>query len=78
MRKTQGKEHNWGQHKQYSPFFGRQRFHKNTAHARLLVSTSLHVEHRRPKAGDAPHEGLLKVKRGNFGVQVLGFGSLRF
>ena len=27
------------------------------------VSTGLHVEHRRPLAGDAPHEGLLKVER---------------
>ena len=25
------------------------------------VSTGLHVEHRRPSAGDVPHEGLLKV-----------------
>ena len=30
------------------------------------VSTGLHVEHRRPKAGDAPHEGLLKVERREF------------
>ena len=39
------------------------------------VSTGLHVEHRRPKAGDAPHEGPLKVKGGclGFRVQVLGF-----
>ena len=38
--------------------------------ARLMsafrVSTGLHVEHRRPKAGDAPHEGLLKVERRGF------------
>ena len=33
------------------------------------VSTGLHVEHRRPKAGDAPHEGLLKSKGGGLGVQ---------
>ena len=31
----------------------------------------VHVEHRRPKAGDAPHEGLLKVER-------RGFRSLEF
>ena len=30
------------------------------------VSMGLHVEHRRPKAGDAPHEGLLKVERRGF------------
>ena len=30
------------------------------------VSTGLHVEHRRPKSGDAPHEGLLKVERRGF------------
>ena len=30
------------------------------------VSTGLHVEHRLPKAGDAPHEGLLKSKGGGF------------
>ncbi len=31
------------------------------------------MEHRRPKAGDAPHDGLLKVERREFrcfGVQV--------
>ena len=34
-------------------------------------STDLHVEHRRPKAGDAPHEGLLKVeRRGIRGLEV--------
>ena len=38
------------------------------------VSTGLHVEHRRPKAGDAPHEGLLKSKGGGLGVQ--GFRGL--
>ena len=32
------------------------------------VSTGLHVEHRRPKAGDAPHEGVLKVERREFKV----------
>ena len=39
------------------------------------VSTGLHVEHRQPKAGDAPHEGLLKVERREFRqrVKVLGF-----
>ena len=36
------------------------------------------MEHRRPKAGDAPHEGLLKVERrefrcSGFRFQVLGF-----
>ena len=35
------------------------------------VSTGLHVEHRRPKASDAPHEGLLKVERQEF--RCLGF-----
>ena len=35
------------------------------------VSTGLHVEHRRPKAGDAPHERLLKLNGGGSGV--LGF-----
>ena len=29
----------------------------------VRVSAGLRVEHRRPKAGDAPHEGLLKVER---------------
>ena len=45
------------------------------------VSTGLHVEHRRPKAGDAPHEGLLKVERREFrclGFRCLGFYGLRF
>ena len=41
-----------------------------------FVSTGLHVEHRRPKAGNAPHEGLLKSKGGGFGV--LGFRGLGF
>ena len=39
------------------------------------------MEHRRPKAGDAPHEGLLKVERREFrclGVQVLGLGFWEF
>ena len=40
------------------------------------VSTGLHVEHRRPKAGDAPHEGLLKVERRGF-WGFLGFRSFR-
>ena len=44
------------------------RLHTNTAHARLSGLTGLHVEHRRPKAGDAPHEGLLKVERRGFRV----------
>ena len=39
------------------------------------------MEHRRPKASDAPCEGLLKVERREFrvqglGVQGLGFGVL--
>ena len=37
------------------------------------------MEHRRPKAGDAPHEGLLKVERREFrcsgGVQGVFRGS---
>ena len=41
-----------------------------------FVSTGLHVEHRRPKARDAPHEGLLKSKGGGLGV--LGFRGLGF
>ena len=39
------------------------------------------MEHRRPKAGDAPHEGLLKSKGGGLGVlgfRGLGFRSLGF
>ena len=36
------------------------------------VSTGLHVEHRRPKAGDASHQGLLKVERRGFKVKGLG------
>ena len=41
------------------------------------------MEHRRPKAGDAPHEGLLKSKGGGLGVLGfrvwgLGFRSLGF
>ena len=50
------------------------------------VSTGLHVEHRRPKAGDGSHEGLLKVERRGFrvlgvwgsGLWGLGFRSLGF
>ena len=42
------------------------------------VSTGLHVEHRRPSAGDAPHEGLLKSKGGGLGFRSLGFRSLGF
>ena len=55
-----------------SRLLGRRRLHKkNTAYTRpVWVSTCLHVEHRRPKAGDAPHEGLLKVERRE--VQVFG------
>ena len=37
------------------------------AYAAFRVSTGLHVEHRR-QAGDAPHEGLLKVERRGFRV----------
>ena len=40
------------------------------------VSTGLHVEHRRPKAGDAPHEGLLQVERRGF--RGLGFRCFGF
>ena len=57
-----------------SPAEGQRRLHTNTAYVRLSGSTGLHVEHRRPKAGDAPHEGLLKSKGGGLGV--LGFGGL--
>ena len=39
------------------------------------VSTCLHVEHRRPSACDAPHEGLLKVERR--GLRYLGFRGFR-
>ena len=49
-----------------SPAEGRRRFHRNTAYARLLGSAGLHVQHRPPKGGDAPHEGLLKVERREF------------
>ena len=38
------------------------------------------MEHRRPKAGDAPHEGLLKVERREltvFRFQVLGVWVFR-
>ena len=42
------------------------------AYARFWVSTGLLVEHRRPKAGDAPHEGLLEVKTRE--LRCLGFG----
>ena len=51
-----------------SPAEGRRRLHTNTAYARVLGSAALHVEYRRPKAGDAPHEGLLKVERREFRV----------
>ena len=38
-------------------------------------STGLHVEHRRPKAGDAPHDGLLQVeRRGPKGSRAQGPG----
>ena len=41
----------------------------------VRVSTGFHVEHRRPKAGDAPHEGALKVERRDFEVfRVKGLG----
>ena len=39
------------------------------------------MEHCRPKAGDVPHEGLLKVKRRGFrclGFRCLGFRCLGF
>ena len=40
------------------------------------------MEHRRPKAGDVPHEGLLKSKGAGFGVVGFwgfwGFGVLGF
>ena len=50
-----------------SPAEGRRRFHrKNSLCQAFRVSTGLHVEHRRPMAGDAPHEGLLKVERRGF------------
>ena len=41
----------------------------------FCVSTGLHVEDRRPKAGDAPHEGLVE-KDGGLGVRMKmnGFG----
>ena len=59
-----------------SPAEGRRRLHKKT---RLMpafwVSTGLNVEHRRPKAGDAPHEGLLKVER--LGFTCSGFRVFR-
>ena len=45
------------------------------------VSTGFHVKHRRPKAGDASPEGLLKVERREFrclGVTCLGVWGLGF
>ena len=46
-----------------SPAEGRRRLHTNTSYARLSGFNRLSCEHRRPKAGDAPHEGLLKSIR---------------
>ena len=61
---------------QYSPCFcegvaGRRpaTFTQTRLMSAFRVSTGLHVEHRRPKAGDAPHEGLFEVEK-------LGFGRL--
>ena len=51
-----------------SPAEGRRRLHTNTAYVRLSGFNGPYVEHRRPKAGDAPHEGLLKSKGGGSGV----------
>ena len=76
-----------GRDSQYSPFLcegvaGRRpaAFTQTRLMPAFRVSTGLHVEHRRPKAGDAPHEGLLKVERREFrclGVfRCLGFRSL--
>ena len=59
-----------------SPAEGRRRLHTTRLMPAFRVSTGLHVEHRRPSAGDAPHEGLLKVERRGFRVQV--FRSLGF
>ena len=50
--------------------------HKHGLCPPFRVSTGLHVEHRLPKAGDAPHEGLLKVERRDF--RCLGFRCLGF
>ena len=36
------------------------------------------MKHRRPKAGDAPDESLLKSKGGGFGVQGSEFRSFGF
>ena len=40
--------------------------HKTWLVSSFEVSTDVHVEHRQPKAGDAPHGGLLKVDRRGF------------
>ena len=68
---------------QYSPCFcedvkAGDAFARTRLMSAFRVSTGLHVEHRRPKAGDAPHEGLLlKVERREFrglGFRVWGLG----
>ena len=56
---------------------GLRRFHRNTAYARLMGFNRPSCGHRLLKAGDVPHEGLLKVKRLG-GLSVLGFGSFGF
>ena len=80
--RTANKTTGWLQ-KQYCPCLcegvaGRRPATPSHKHSLLMptfgVSTGLHVEHRRPKAGDAPHEGLLKVERREF--RCLGFRCL--
>ena len=55
-----------GRDNQYSP--SGDAFTQTRLMSAFWVSTGFHVEHRRPKAGDAPHEGLLKLKGGGLGV----------
>ena len=45
-----------GQDSQYSPCLAGDAFTETLLMPTFRVSTGLHVEHRRPKAGDAPHD----------------------
>ena len=62
---------------QYSPCLCGRRLHTNMAYARLSgfnrPSGGASTAEGRPKVGDAPHEGLLKVERREFRFRCLGF-----
>ena len=69
MEKGRREKETKGRDNQYSPCFCEgDAFTQTRLMSAFRVSTGLHVEHRWPKAGDAPHEGLLKSKGGGIGV----------